>query len=306
MWQFSTAALRNMMSNSQWLPVIYIFCMLKDVATGTKEMWNISIKQQEFTVETSRDITIDCRVEYPPPEMSKKDIQGFWKVNREGRISKCERKSNEIIYNHNNTLVWQRFQGRTKALGNIANNNCSLSISNIQNEDQGRYYFRVETGSNSYSFCNNTITIKVKGHVSNVTLKAVSQDVTENPFFSTNIPGTSAPSTDFSIFIYVPIIVLVVVIVAVAVFLLRRRKRRRQPSRQDSSYYVNFRPPCEMQNDGPKLPEKFEKKLEPPPFTSKPQDEPIYSNVQGKTLVEPAASDQMENIYTNVGCGTQW
>ncbi|XP_072547725.1 uncharacterized protein [Salminus brasiliensis] len=287
-----------MVMHLQWIQVIYIFCMFSDPVTSSNEEWKIKLERQVFTVETLGSIFINCTVEYPRPAKDKENIQAFWKAKNEGR-NKCKRESGTFIFHPNSTLVMNNFQGKTNLTGNIMQNDCSLLISKIQNTNIGQYYLRVETGSEQYSFCQKMITINVKGYVSNVTQsRLTSQD------FTSTVQGTSSTESVKIVYISVPLILLAVVITMVVVFLLRQRKRRRYPARQNSNYYANFHRPCEMSHDGPELPEKFEKEQEPPPFT--PKDEPIYGNVQGESLEKPADSDQMENIYSNVGCGVQW
>lgn len=55
------------------------------------------------------------------------------------------------------------FKGRTKLLGNIDEQNCTLEIDNVQAHDNGPFCFHAEKGNDKYRFNHSCVFIMMKG-----------------------------------------------------------------------------------------------------------------------------------------------
>ncbi|KAI4904647.1 hypothetical protein NFI96_019431 [Prochilodus magdalenae] len=156
------------MTLPKWTTLVSICCALSDLVSSSNgfchglssENWTINLTEKEFHVAKSSNITINCSVTYAPPEESKKNIQGFWKAIGKGEVETKSFDKRAFIFHPNDSFVLKRFRGRTRLLGNVSDGNCSLFISNTQSSDAGEYYFRVETGTNQFSFIKKTIKSK--------------------------------------------------------------------------------------------------------------------------------------------------
>ncbi|XP_036420076.1 uncharacterized protein LOC118803699 isoform X2 [Colossoma macropomum] len=301
-----------MMPLSQWIAAISICCMLTDPVTSSKGHWSINLPEREFNIAKYTNITIKCKVTYPDPEAAKRNIQAFWKTKDKGKMSINNNDKNMFIFHPNDSFVIESFQRRTQLLGNISNHDCSLLIIRARSTDVGQYYFRVETGSDNYSFVQKNEIIHIVDVNSSVSGNEDIQVVDVNSGVSgnediqsvTEPAATSANSRVEAISISVPVVlILLVAAVIVIVLLLRRKKRRRNPVRQEMNYYENLQVPCgKPRDDGHDSTEKDEKEQEPP---STPEDTSIYANVQGGFLEEPTDFDPTENIYSNFGYDVQ-
>lgn len=121
-----------------------------------------------MNVTSSRNITINCSVEYPSPKYGGSKIRVFWKALNKGLLNIDSKDKNKFIYHPNSSLVIESFQNRTKLIGNIEQNDCSLFISNVCQKDAGMYYLRVETGSENYSFYKPHLVLQCKYNLWNL------------------------------------------------------------------------------------------------------------------------------------------
>ncbi|XP_032870539.1 myelin-associated glycoprotein-like [Amblyraja radiata] len=90
---------------------------------------------------------IPCHYRYPS-ELNSKPRTGIW-FNSELH----DNKGPVAFHSGNHSLASTKFQHRTRLSGILKDNDCSLVIDNVTQQDAGPYLFRVEfKGSNDYSY----------------------------------------------------------------------------------------------------------------------------------------------------------
>ncbi|CAI5662725.1 unnamed protein product [Oreochromis niloticus] len=96
-------------------------------------------------------VVIPCSYNYPDPQGKAKSFTGIWMTTEGDRV----------IYHSAESKIVKQYQSRTKLLGD-ASKNCSLMIENLQQNDRGPFYFRIEIeGYNRASYRNNKVSISV-------------------------------------------------------------------------------------------------------------------------------------------------
>ncbi|XP_032872253.1 myeloid cell surface antigen CD33-like, partial [Amblyraja radiata] len=90
---------------------------------------------------------IPCRYRYPS-YLNNKPRTGIW-FNSESR----DNKGPVAFHSRDHSLESTTFQHRTRLSGILKDNDCSLVIDNVKQQDAGPYFFRVEfDGRKVYSF----------------------------------------------------------------------------------------------------------------------------------------------------------
>uniref|UniRef100_A0A3B5KZ39 Ig-like domain-containing protein n=1 Tax=Xiphophorus couchianus TaxID=32473 RepID=A0A3B5KZ39_9TELE len=80
-------------------------------------------------------VVLPCTVSHPGTYLSTSRLRGIW--HRKD-------KSNEIFYHEDSTKILDSFKGRTRLLGNLGQNNCTLEIIQVKDHDNGPFCFRIE------------------------------------------------------------------------------------------------------------------------------------------------------------------
>ncbi|XP_032415295.1 myelin-associated glycoprotein-like isoform X1 [Xiphophorus hellerii] len=80
-------------------------------------------------------VVLPCTVSHPGTYLSTSRLRGIW--HRKD-------KSNEIFYHEDSTQILDSFKGRTRLLGNLGQNNCTLEIVQVKDHDNGPFCFRIE------------------------------------------------------------------------------------------------------------------------------------------------------------------
>ncbi|XP_027868672.1 sialic acid-binding Ig-like lectin 13 isoform X1 [Xiphophorus couchianus] len=114
---------------------ILFFLLLAGICSPTtEEQWKASVvKSIEALVDSC--VVLPCTFTYPGSFLSTSRLRGIW--HRKD-------KWNEIFYHEDTTSVLDNFKGRTKMLGNLGQNNCTLEIVQVKNHDIGPFCFRIE------------------------------------------------------------------------------------------------------------------------------------------------------------------
>uniref|UniRef100_A0A667Z8G4 Si:dkey-238d18.9 n=1 Tax=Myripristis murdjan TaxID=586833 RepID=A0A667Z8G4_9TELE len=79
------------------------------------------------------------------------DLRGIW-YNRDG----------DNVYHNGQSQVYDHFKGRTRILGDLDRQNCSLEIDDIKPFDNGPFCFRAERGNTKYRFNNSCVFIVMR------------------------------------------------------------------------------------------------------------------------------------------------
>ncbi|MEQ2263584.1 hypothetical protein XENORESO_010052, partial [Xenotaenia resolanae] len=80
-------------------------------------------------------VVLPCTFTHPASFLSNSRLRGIW--HRKD-------KSEEIFYHDDHTKILDSFKGRTKLLGNLGENNCTLEIIEVKDHDNGPFCFRIE------------------------------------------------------------------------------------------------------------------------------------------------------------------
>lgn len=119
--------------------------------------------QKVVTVQEGLCVHVSCSFSYPEAAVRNHSIPtyGYWRKDN----SKASEKPDDLVATNNpDKEAKMKNKLHFRLLGDPQANNCSLSISNAQKADSGRYYFRLEKGpSLKYSYKNNLLTLIVTG-----------------------------------------------------------------------------------------------------------------------------------------------
>ncbi|XP_072463887.1 sialic acid-binding Ig-like lectin 5 [Notamacropus eugenii] len=100
--------------------------------------------QETAIVQEGLCVSIHCTFQYPQECNSSNPAFGYWFKETEEKIL--------VATNDLRRTVQTRAQGRFHLIGDPQKDNCSLSITGVQKQDHGTYYFRVEKGKMKYSY----------------------------------------------------------------------------------------------------------------------------------------------------------
>uniref|UniRef100_A0A3Q1I544 Ig-like domain-containing protein n=1 Tax=Anabas testudineus TaxID=64144 RepID=A0A3Q1I544_ANATE len=117
-----------------------VFCLLLSVICSpvlTGE-WKAEVVQK-LDALVSSCIVIPCTFTYPENNLPRSKLRGIWHLKSD---------KNQRVYHEDNTRVLENFRGRTKLLGNLGQNNCTLEITEIEDHGNGPYCFRIELAEN--------------------------------------------------------------------------------------------------------------------------------------------------------------
>ncbi|XP_037641725.1 myelin-associated glycoprotein isoform X1 [Sebastes umbrosus] len=113
-----------------------MFCLLlaafsSPVFTGE---WKANVVKELDALVTSC-VVVPCSFTHPKGNLPTTKTRGIWhrSAHRDQRI-----------YFEDSTQVLENFRGRTRLLGHLGHNNCTLEIIEIKDHDNGPYCFRIE------------------------------------------------------------------------------------------------------------------------------------------------------------------
>ncbi|TMS10488.1 Myelin-associated glycoprotein [Larimichthys crocea] len=113
-----------------------IFCVLlaaiSSLVFGGE--WTASVVK-DLDALVSSCVVIPCSFTHPNEKQPTSKIRAIWHLKSD---------MNQRIYFEDQTQVLDSFKGRTKLLGQLGQNNCTLEITDIRDHDNGPFCFRVE------------------------------------------------------------------------------------------------------------------------------------------------------------------
>ncbi|XP_044063626.1 myeloid cell surface antigen CD33 [Siniperca chuatsi] len=80
-------------------------------------------------------IVVPCSFTHPKERLPTSKLRGIWHKSR---------NRDQRIYSDDQTQVLENFRGRTRLLGRLGDNNCTLEITEIKDHDNGPFCFRIE------------------------------------------------------------------------------------------------------------------------------------------------------------------
>ncbi|XP_055469552.1 sialic acid-binding Ig-like lectin 12 [Psammomys obesus] len=124
---------------------------------GTNEDYTLTV-QREIVVQEGLCVLVPCSFSYPGSKehwtYSGPPIRRYW--FQEG----TKIKDSPVATDNPKKSPLPKTQGRFLLLGDPWNN-CSLDIREIRKEDEGSYYFRMESKKLKYSYTNDMMTLRV-------------------------------------------------------------------------------------------------------------------------------------------------
>ncbi|XP_043853054.1 sialic acid-binding Ig-like lectin 13 [Dromiciops gliroides] len=111
--------------------------------------------QARVSVQEGLCARVPCTFYYPS-RFNSKPVYGYW-----FRVRTNVYHDTLVATNHPSQILKEQVRGRFHLLGDPRMNNCSLSITDAQFSDSGRYYFWVENGKEKYSYTRKPLSVTV-------------------------------------------------------------------------------------------------------------------------------------------------
>ncbi|XP_039972944.1 myeloid cell surface antigen CD33-like isoform X2 [Xiphias gladius] len=113
-----------------------IFCLLLAATCSPvfSEEWKATVVKSLDALVTSC-VVVPCSFTHPKENLPSSRLRGIWHRSN---------NKNELIYYEDQTRVLENFRGRTRLLGKLGQNNCTLEMTEIKNHDNGPFCFRIE------------------------------------------------------------------------------------------------------------------------------------------------------------------
>ncbi|XP_054478309.1 myeloid cell surface antigen CD33-like [Anoplopoma fimbria] len=113
-----------------------IFCLLlaaisSPVSTGE---WKANVVK-ELDVLVTSCVVVPCSFTHPKENLPTSRLRGMWHRSTH---------RDQFIYHDDNTRISENFRGRTRLLGHLGQDNCTLEITDMKNHDNGPFCFRIE------------------------------------------------------------------------------------------------------------------------------------------------------------------
>ncbi|XP_043849886.1 sialic acid-binding Ig-like lectin 11 [Dromiciops gliroides] len=149
-WESDTVAPRTWLSAAPEMLLLLLLLPL---------LWEGSLSQRLYvqpsvSVQEGLCARVPCTFYYPSP-FNSNPVYGYWFSERNNVYHGTPVATNDPF-----RMVEGTAQGRFHLLGDPRMNNCSLSITDAQFSDRGRYFFRVENGHEKYTWKPLYVTVK--------------------------------------------------------------------------------------------------------------------------------------------------
>ncbi|KAJ8332798.1 hypothetical protein SKAU_G00416940 [Synaphobranchus kaupii] len=106
--------------------------------------------------------------EYPVTELS-----GMWHTRDGG-----------YVYHNGQSRVLDNFKGRTRLVGNLDQQNCTMEIDKVKPHDNGPFCFRAEKGMDKYNFNNSCVFLVMKASPNKPVMTPLPEEIEEGSAFS--------------------------------------------------------------------------------------------------------------------------
>ncbi|XP_071460544.1 sialic acid-binding Ig-like lectin 11 [Marmota flaviventris] len=108
--------------------------------------------QKAVTVQEGLCVLVSCSFSYPKAGWNHSTpTYGSWYKTKKN--SKPDAKDNDLVATNNpDKEAKEKYKLHFRLLGDPQANNCSLSISEVQKDDSGTYYFHLEQGDENHSY----------------------------------------------------------------------------------------------------------------------------------------------------------
>ncbi|XP_069040964.1 sialic acid-binding Ig-like lectin 14 isoform X2 [Lepisosteus oculatus] len=136
--------------------MLQLLCIQEIYFPVLGDVWKVKVLPQMDAL-TSSCVVIPCTFQYPGERKSSARVRAIWEAKD------STRSNPKYIYHNDVTQVMDSFQTRTRIVGNLGDQNCTLEIDKVQTHDDGPFCFRVELeNTDKYSFTDNCVTFQFK------------------------------------------------------------------------------------------------------------------------------------------------
>ncbi|KAM4735264.1 myelin-associated glycoprotein-like [Anableps anableps] len=114
--------------------IIFFLLLAAICSPAFGKEWTASV-EKTLDAFVGSCVVLPCSFTHPGGILPTSRLRGIWHLKD---------KWEEIIYHEDSTKIKDSYKGRTKFLGNLGQNNCTLEITTVQNYDNGPFCFRIE------------------------------------------------------------------------------------------------------------------------------------------------------------------
>nr|XP_020475734.1 myelin-associated glycoprotein-like [Monopterus albus] len=121
------------------------------------EDWKAKVVPELDALVTSC-VAIPCSFTYPKDNLPSSKLRGIWHLSD---------PPTSLVYHEDQTRVLDNFKGRTRLLGTLGQNNCTLEMTEVKDHDSGPFCFRIELAKTNeptrdkFSFVEDCVTLKM-------------------------------------------------------------------------------------------------------------------------------------------------
>uniref|UniRef100_A0A669AVP7 Ig-like domain-containing protein n=1 Tax=Oreochromis niloticus TaxID=8128 RepID=A0A669AVP7_ORENI len=134
--QCFTRPSRNMDNQTKFMITCMLFAAI--CSSVSSDEWKATVVKSIDALVTSC-VVVPCSFSHTGGNLPSSRLRAMW--HDKGKTP--DTKGNNIFHS-DATLIKDNFKGRTKMLGELSQNNCTLEITEIRNHDNGPFCFRVE------------------------------------------------------------------------------------------------------------------------------------------------------------------
>lgn len=134
----------------------FINCLSVFTVPTSSDEWKVNVvKELDALVESCA--VIPCSFTHPYGNLPSSKLKGNWYLSN---------KRDHRIYDEDDEEVIDKFKGRTKLLGHLGQNNCTLEIIKVKDYDNGPFcleikIFQEEAQTTPHFFANNCVQFKI-------------------------------------------------------------------------------------------------------------------------------------------------
>uniref|UniRef100_A0A3P9H398 Si:ch73-380l3.2 n=1 Tax=Oryzias latipes TaxID=8090 RepID=A0A3P9H398_ORYLA len=98
------------------------------------DTWKATVTERLDALVTSC-VVVPCSFSHPGKPLPSSKLRGIWHIST---------KRDEVVFNEDHTRILDEYKGRTRMLGLLGQNNCTLEINDVKDHDNGPFCFRIE------------------------------------------------------------------------------------------------------------------------------------------------------------------
>ncbi|XP_034731333.1 myelin-associated glycoprotein-like [Etheostoma cragini] len=162
-----------------------IFCLhlAAVISPVFTEDWRANVVKNLDALVTSC-VVVPCSFSHPKENLPSSRLRGIWHFSTD--------KSKRIYY-QDITQVLENFRGRTRLLGHLGQDNCTLEITDIKDHDNGPFCFRIELARtetdtstvDKFSFVESCVTLRMLPDPPKPTLSHPKTAIQDRPYIIT-------------------------------------------------------------------------------------------------------------------------